>query len=489
MRLRPALAALAVLALASPLLPSAVADEVAGEVPTYPAVSDPDAGTQGVLARGTGSGLTPTSNWSYKGGTDLEFATLTYQGQTRDYALAPSERATGGIGALRIFDISAPYQATPKLVGFLPCNVTQNDVQVLERGGRTYVFMGVDGSTGSSSKTTCFPGTDTRSELGVVAVDITDPTAPVGVGFVPIALGAHNTTLHPSGKYLYVSDSELVPDESRPVGEMTGRINVVDIQDLTAMEEVFTLPLTTGLSSHDISFNKAGTRGYSAALTQTLILDTTDPAKPSIKTTIIDPTINISHGADITPDEKHIYVTDEQGGAAANGVCNVGGVHVYDISNELVPVKTGFYAFNPVNSLTATSNSTNLTCTAHVLDYGPTGKTFSNAGYAAGVRIISSENRVGIPTELASFTPVDSDTWSAKQYKDSRFLYANDLARGFDVYQTTAVPGQAVDTRTARQKQYGVRRVGSTFFTDGAWCANPEGAAGLTRLDTAAHHS
>ena len=36
------------------------------------------------------------------------------------------------------------------------------------------------------------------------------------------------------------------------------------------------LPLPTGLSSHDISFNKKGTRGYSAALTETLILDTTD---------------------------------------------------------------------------------------------------------------------------------------------------------------------------------------------------------------------
>jgi hypothetical protein len=247
------------------------------------------------------------------------------------------------------------------------------------------------------------------------------------------------------------------------------------VRNLKKMKEVFTLPLPTGLSSHDITFNKKGTRGYSAAITQTLILDTTDAAKPSIRTTIIDPAINISHGADITPDEKYILVTDEQAGAAANGVCNVGGVHVYDISiNELAPVKVGYYPFNPANSLTATTNSQVLTCTAHVLDYGPTGKTFSNAGYAAGVRIVDSSNLLGVPAELASFTAVDADTWSAKQYKNKKYLFANDLARGFDVFEW--VPGLGdVDTRTPSQKRFGVKRIGQTTFMNGAWCAQPTG--------------
>ncbi len=181
-------------------------------------------------------------------------------------------------------------------------------------------------------------------------------------------------------------------------------------------------------------------------------------------------------------------MTDEQAGAAANGVCNAGGVHVYDITNEMVPVKTGFYAFNPGNSALSTVNNSKgvLTCTAHVLDYGPTGKTFSNAGYAAGVRIIDTTTRIGVPTELASFTPVDADTWSAKQYKDSRFLFANDLNRGLDVYEYDTAFGPT-DTRTALQKQYGITRVGATTFTDGAWCANPSGDTGL--LTTLPHHA
>ena len=81
--------------------------------------------------------------------------------------------------------------------------------------------------------------------------------------------------------------------------------------------------------------------------------------------------------------------------------------------------------------------------------------------------------RVGLPTELASFTPIDADTWSAKQYKDKRYLYANDLARGFDVYRWTPGLG-AVDTRTANERRFDVRRIGLTTFMDGAWCASPQ---------------
>jgi hypothetical protein len=431
-----------------------------------------EAGKQGAIAQGIGVDLTPVSNWSYKGGTDLEFATV----KKRDYAIAPSERSSGGTGALRIFDLTA-NPAKPKLVGFLRCNVNQNDVQV--RG--TIVFMGVDSG---ARATDCFDQVDVAPANGVLAIDIANPAKPHAIGFVKIPLGAHNTSLHPSGRYLYISDSELTPAQSEPFGRQLGRINVVDVRNPRAMKEVYVLPLPTGLSSHDISFNKKGTRAYSAALTETLILDTTQPAKPSIKTTILDPAINISHGADLTPDETHIFVTDEQAGAAANGICNVGGVHVYDIRNELLPIKTGYYAFNPVNSLTSTLNNMNLTCTAHVLDYGPSGKTFSNAGYAAGVRIIDASTRIGIPAELASFTPVDSDTWSAKQYKNPRYLYANDLNRGFDVYEYREGKG-AVDTRSATQVRFGITRVGLTTFLDGAWCANPGRSPGKLVLQ---HH-
>ena len=458
MRLRSVLTASLAAALALPL--AAHAGRTTTALPA-------GVGAAGAVAKGTGTDLRPVANISYKGGTDLEFVTI----RGRDYAVTPSERVTGGTGMLRMIDITNP--AKPVIVGALPCNVAQNDVQV--RG--TTVFMGVDSGARDDA---CFQQIGINPGVGVIAIDIANPTRPRAVGFVPIKYGAHNSTIHPSGKFLYVSDAELTPKTAGAPGSQLGRLNVIDVRDVRNMKEVFTLPLPTGLSSHDVSFNKKGTRGYSAALTQTLILDTTDAGKPSIKTTILDPAVNISHGADITPDEKHLLVSDEQAGAESNGVCNVGGVHIYDISIELAPVKVGYYAFNPVNSLTATTNNLNLTCTAHVLDYGPTGKTFSNAGYAAGVRIVDASALVGMPKELASFTPLDADTWSAKQYKNKRFLFANDLARGFDVYEH--VPGLgAVDTRTAMQQRYDVRRLGTTTFMNGAWCAEPDGAAAAVK--------
>jgi hypothetical protein len=473
MRLRRALPLFAASVLLTPL--AALAGDDAA--PTLPV----EAGVAAPLAEGTGTNLKPVAHIAYKGGTDLEFATIPDdEGNDREYAVAPSEAGYGQPAGLRLIDITDP--TAPVVTGFLPCDVSQNDVQVFG----TTVFMGVDYDDKPAE---CFDQAGAAPTTGLLAIDIADPTKPTAVGFVPVALGVHNSTLHPSGEYVYVSDSELTPVTSEPAGRQLGRINVIDVRDLSNMTEVFTLPLPTGLSSHDVDFNEAGTRAYSAAITQTLILDTTDPAEPSILTTILDPAINISHGADLSPDETHLYVTDEQAGAAANGVCNVGGVHVYDLTVEAAPVKTGYYAFNPANSLTSTLNSNNLTCTAHVLDWGPDGSTFSNAGYAAGVRIVDATERLAVPTELASFTPLDADTWSAKQHKDPRYLFSNDMSRGLDVYEYDPTLG-AVDTRTAFQQRMGIHRVGLSSLLDGAWCANPAGTDALTdAVQMARHHA
>ncbi|HVE98134.1 MAG TPA: hypothetical protein VNA12_03045 [Mycobacteriales bacterium] len=443
MRLRAALAA------ASSVLLIAPVSALAGPAPT-PYSADP-------VAEGIGKDLVPVAHIAYKGGTDLEFTTI----KGRDYAIAPSENAHGGTGALHIIDITNPERI--REVGTLPCNVTQNDVQV--RG--TLVLMGVDGG---AKDDVCYQQARVeKPSKGMFVIDIKNPRKPRAIGFVPIATGVHNQTWHPGGRYVYISDSELTPDNTQPVDAKTGRIQIVDLANPRKPVQVGQLGLPTGLSSHDITFDGKGDRAFSAALTQTVILDTSSPAEPVIEHVIIDPSINISHGADPTPDGKYLLVTDEQAGAAANGVCNVGGVHVYDVSLP-VPVKVGFYGFNPANSATATTNSGELTCTAHVLDYAPDGKSFSNAGYAAGVRIVDTKSVIGVPKELAYFTPVDASTWSAKTYKSQKYLFANDLNRGFDVYRYS--PGQGVvDTRSAKTRsRLSFRTPGAGTVARGEYC-------------------
>jgi hypothetical protein len=322
--------------------------------------------------------------------------------------------------------------------------------------------MGIDSNPPDDA---CFQQAKAEPAQGLFVISIKNPTKPTAIGFVPVPLGVHNSTWHPGGRYVYVSDSELTPHEGEPRLAKTGRIQVIDLIDPKHPVQVSLLELPLGLSSHDVTFNKKGDRAYSAAITQTVILDTTNPATPRIISEIIDPSINISHGADPTADGRYLLVTDDQAGAAGNGVCNVGGVHIFDIRVELAPVKVGFYPFNPANSLTATQNSGNLTCTAHVLDYSSDGTFFTNAGYAAGVRMVDATNLLGVPTELGSFTALNADTWSAKTYKKKNYLFSNDMVRGFDVFKYEPGAG-VIDTRLDKS----AIRFGGTTLKAGQFC-------------------
>ena len=171
MRLRPLLPLAAAAVLLAPLAPTAG--------PRPAAVAFPEeAGKQGAPAQGTGVDLTPVSNWSYKGGTDLEFVTI----KKRDYAVAPSETSSGGIGALRIFDLTA-NPAKPPLVGFLPCDVTPERRAGLAAPPSSWASTAAPQATRAASTRL-----GVEPALGVLAIDITNPRKPRGVGFMPIQL-------------------------------------------------------------------------------------------------------------------------------------------------------------------------------------------------------------------------------------------------------------------------------------------------------------
>ena len=398
------------------------------------------------LAQGTGRDMVPIANIPYTNGTDLEFATV----NGHDYAIAPAQ----GSG-LRVINIDNP--ASPVVTGFLGCNGSQNDVQV--RG--SLVLLGMDGQASSGSQ--CFTQLGRPAQVGILVISIANPAAPRSIGFVHVPQRVHNVTWHPGGRYAYTSDSGLTPYLSPLPG---GQLQIVDLLDPANPVHVgsYTL-LGDRMSTHDITFNTSGSRAYVAALNETYILDTTSPAAPKEIARIEDPAINISHGADPTPDGRYLLITDEQAGALANGVCNVGGVHVYDLLVEAVPVKVGFYVLDPTNSATATFNSGNLTCTAHVLDYSADGAVWTNANYAAGVRLNSATALIGRPTELAWFTATDANTWSAKTYKTSRYVFANDLNRGFDVYEW--VPGLGAVNTVSADAPITFR---APTFRQGAYC-------------------
>ena len=254
--------------------------------------------------------------------------------------------------------------------------------------------------------------------------------------------GSHNQTVHPSGNFLYNSNSDLGPG--------LGEIEVVDIRRPHRPGVVARLPLETGLDSHDITFSADGTRAYSAAVSHTLVIDTTKPSKPVIIGRIIDPTINIHHQAEpfTIGDKTFLIVTDELAGAAGNGFCPGGGLHVFDITGDLerTPVKLGFFDIADVRPTTGTS----ITCTSHVLKIHPDEQLMTIAWYAAGTRIIDLSGMAGplpMMTEVGHAYFDDSDTWSAKALTVTRngtfHVFANDIQRGLDVFAVTLEDGAA----------------------------------------------
>ena len=422
-------------------------------------------------------------------GTDIEFIDIDVTDQPgavaagttglRNYSLAGSYN-----NGLQIVDITDPEN--PAIVGVYDCGISQGDVQVFTRDiegvVHTYATYTWDTGYSGAGASACFTEAREigfgRATEGTFIADISDPYNPVTVSYIKVPKGSHNGTVHPSGNYFYNSNSELITNAR------SAAIEVYDIRDFLNPEQVATIAISPrpglGTDSHDITFNTAGDRAYSAALSQGLIIDTTDPAKPVLLTSFVDPAINVWHQSDPVSvkdkttgmEREFLVVEDEVAGATGTGQCPNGGVHVYDITDqlELAPVKVGYWNIDQARTF-----ATGYSCTAHVFDIHDDVDMMTIAYYQGGVHVVDLSGLVGVALgtqgvgmkQLGFYYFEDkaagaraSDTWAVKAPKMTRegsfYMYGNDQNRGFDVYRfdnaapaTTEVgrwmtPGQAL---------------------------------------------
>lgn len=128
-------------------------------------------------------------------------------------------------------------------------------------------------------------------------------------------------------------------------------------------------------------------------MSQTLILDTTDPRRPKQVSQIVDPSINVVHQADpVTLTRKNgtkrriLVVTDERAGAAASAECPAGGLHLFDITGakERNPERIGQWCIPKVQPQDTS------TCTSHVLRIYQKQKLMTIAWYSQGVRVLDN---------------------------------------------------------------------------------------------------
>jgi hypothetical protein len=191
------------------------------------------------------NGTTPNN------GTDLEFADIDVTNApgalaagvtgTRTYSLAGSYN-----NGLQIVDITDPENAN--IISVYDCGISQGDVQVFTRDAadgvtHTFVTYTQDTGYGFAANSQCYqeaaalgitnpatgkPMTRSTIKFGTFIADITDPYNPTTVSFLPVTLGSHNGTVHPSGEYFYNSNSELITNARNSA------IEVIDIRDFMA---------------------------------------------------------------------------------------------------------------------------------------------------------------------------------------------------------------------------------------------------------------
>ena len=396
-------------------------------------------------------------------GTDLELASITPPGSDTAHTYAFVGSYYDG---LDVIDVTDPEHAT-QVAGY-DCGVGQGDVQVFRRDDRVLVSYAQDDGYTQYSGSDCVQeakamGFDPSSDDGgTYIIDVTDPARPFLVTFYAIGagtnalgagLGSHNTTVHPSGKYIYNSNADLMTD-------LLPSIEVVDISDFHHPKVVKEFALQTipglGTDAHDITFSPDGKRAYVAALSHGEILDTSDPANPKLIASVVDPTLNVWHQMEeLSVDDpalgerSFLIAEDEFAGAEGDGACPSGAVHVYDITTETAPVPVGVYQIDMAGIAPGNDPSKEYLarCTSHVFQIDRQSKIMTMGWYNAGVRILDLSALAGVGfgntnvngiKQLGWYRFDDSDTWAAKTTHADRggfYLFGNDKRRGFDVYR------------------------------------------------------
>jgi len=381
------------------------------------AAVNPNRNVQPAPLTGEGEGLKLIKNIPTASGTDMEFATI----KGREYGfVAARTDANHPNGGLYVIDVTSPEKA--KVAGYLPCNMSQMDIQISH--DKKTVLMAADGAGGPDS---CLM----VGQAGFMTVDVSNPKKPKAIGSAVIPRGSHNVTAHPTKPYVYNSDSD--------VGNPRGEIQVWSIKNPAKPVLVKTV-MALGHSPHDISFNSKGTQAVTAGVDNIEIYDTSDPENPTLQSTFQCPGCSITHDAKFTPDDTGLVIGDEAGGGATFP-CPGGALYFYELQQGVVPVLTGIYEPNEV-AIAREGQTTPGACTSHVFDFDQDGSHLAISWYTAGTRYLDVTNPVGITfgsqgtgvVEAGWFIPDGANSWSSKIHKGP-YVYSNDINRGFDIYK------------------------------------------------------
>ncbi|HZI91033.1 MAG TPA: hypothetical protein VFD31_05330 [Thermoleophilaceae bacterium] len=374
-------------------------------------------------------------------------------------------------------DPSQPAKCQPFVQGALPCSGGQFDVQLSPDAN-----IAVVAHESASSSKDCHKG-----EEGAQIVDISNKSAPREIAFISdhksdgsasgeVVDGAHNVTL--DWPNLYIDNYTPTYPE----------IDVYSLANPASPAKIGAINFNANgkLGPHDsIPNHRPDGKNllYAASITKSDVIDISDPTKPRVMQTIIDPQVGISHGAEPNHKRDVLIVTDEYGGGTGVGACGgqqgdatgatplvpgqagsagVGAVHFYRLDPATGLVQRGGTDKAGIFNIPAEANepaqvADDAGCTSHVFWQAPDQNRFTIAWYGRGTRVVDFSDPAK-PRQLGFFVPLGANTWSAKPHRG--FIFSGDMARGLDVlryrgescdrWPTTS--GSAEDQRAETQR-------------------------------------
>lgn len=380
------------------------------------------------------------------GGTDLQlqrregFQTVdgATDSGTRDFVFAGTHRYTSNTrGTIEVIDVTDP--ADPVVLESIRCPGYHADVAVHEN----LLLQAIDSA---STNPGCRPSWLERSGssagddgagVGVRIFDVTDPARPELLDFVHTPSGVHNLTVVPWAGLAYLAyDDPALP---------SGNLGIIDLGGSTfPLTDVPMRDISPGVTveCHDIGLDPDRQLAFCAAIDATFVWDIGDPYAPAEVATIVNPAINLHHGARPAPDGKTLVLNDELGGAAVapgcQGTGSIGGLGAlwfYDVSDPSSPTPLG--SFSPTER-----NPTQLQCTSHFYNFVPGEDLVSVGWYRAGA-ILADFSDPARPAERAAFAPYDASFWSSYYWHGHLYGNAFDWNGGLWILEVEGLPDVA----------------------------------------------
>ena len=342
--------------------------------------------------------------------------------ETRDFAIMGSYG-----GGAWVFDITDPE--APQFVVNIPCNQTQNDVQIKQFGSRWVLALTKD----NSGNPCITPRKGETGQGGLALFDVTDPYAWTKMYSFGVASGAHNFTFHPTQPVGWVSPGDI---NGLSATGYRAVIPIIDFTDVNNPVLATTVDLVQG-SPHDITFSDDGLRAFVANEHHYRIYDTStlEKAKAPELISVTPNNGTYAHGYTPTPDRKVVVGTNESlalGGFFAGGttVCPGEGLTFYSIEGdrEKTPVPVGHFLASVQGHV-----ADGRVCTGHVGEMA--NKALVTGWYIGGVRVVDFTNP-SQPVEAGIAVMPGAEVWAAKWHKGP-YIFAADQRRGFDVFRWT----------------------------------------------------